>query len=56
MKIWTPLKFRGAGDAVATVAKPIAKAIDAVAGTNLQNCDGCKRRQEKLNQTIPFKK
>jgi len=43
-------KLRGAGDVVHFVAHPVAKAIDAVAGTNLQNCGGCKRRREKLNQ------
>lgn len=38
------------GDAVAMVAQPIAKAIDAVAHTNLQNCGGCKKRREMLNR------
>ena len=45
---------RGLGDVVAKVAQPVAKAIDAVAGTNLQNCGGCKARQEKLNQIAPL--
>jgi hypothetical protein len=39
----------GAGDAVEMVAKPIAKAIDAVLGTNIQNCGECAERREKLN-------
>lgn len=43
------------GDLVASVAQPIAKAIDAVAGamgvkTNVSGCGGCKKRREKLNQ------
>lgn len=46
--------MRGAGDAVAAVAKPAAKVIDAVAGTNLSNCAGCADRQEALNNAIPF--
>jgi lauroyl/myristoyl acyltransferase len=47
-------KPRGLGDMVAAVAQPIAKAIDAVAKTNLQNCGGCKARREKLNQIAPL--
>lgn len=43
----------GLGDAVASIAQPIAKAIDAVAGTNVQNCGGCKKRQEALNKMVP---
>jgi hypothetical protein len=48
--------FRGAGDMVAAVAKPIARAVDAVLGTDLVNCGGCKQRQEKLNELMPFDK
>ena len=33
------------GDVVEKVAKPIAKAIDAVAGTKIQNCGGCNKRR-----------
>ncbi len=40
----------GLGDAVAAIAQPIAKAIDAVAHTNIQNCGGCKKRREMLNR------
>jgi hypothetical protein len=49
-----PAKLRGLGDAVAVVAQPIARAIDAVAGTNIQGCGGCKKRQEFLNAAVPF--
>lgn len=42
----------GLGDAVALVAQPIARAIDRVAGTNIQNCGGCKQRQEMLNRIV----
>jgi 7-cyano-7-deazaguanine synthase in queuosine biosynthesis len=38
------------GDKVEKVAKPIAKAIDYIAGTNIQNCGGCKKRKEALNK------
>jgi hypothetical protein len=44
--LWNPRL----GDKVAAVAQPIAKAIDAVAGTKIQECGGCKRRQEALNR------
>lgn len=42
----------GLGDAVAMVAQPIARAIDRVAGTNIQGCGGCKQRQEMLNRIV----
>lgn len=41
-----------AGDAVAAVAKPIAKAIDAVAGTHLQTCAPCAARRRLLNGQV----
>lgn len=37
------------GDAVHFVAQPIAKTIDLVFKTNLQNCGACQRRREYLN-------
>jgi len=40
----------GLGDQVEKIAKPIAKAIDKIAGTNIENCGGCKKRKEKLNK------
>ena len=43
----------GLGDAVAAIAQPIARAIDSVAGTNVQQCGGCKKRQEALNKLVP---
>jgi len=46
--------IRGLGDLVAGVAQPIAKAIDSIAGTNLQNCGACKARQAALNEIIPL--
>ena len=45
-------KARGLGDAVAAIAQPIARAIDSVAGTNIQQCGGCKKRQEALNKLV----
>lgn len=41
--------WRGLGDMVAAVAKPIARALGLS-----PNCGGCKRRQEKLNEFWPF--
>jgi len=43
----------GLGDAVAAIAQPIAKAIDNVAGTNIQGCGGCQQRKEALNKLVP---
>lgn len=39
----------GLGDAVHKIAQPIAKAIDAVAGTNIQGCGACAKRRANLN-------
>jgi hypothetical protein len=40
------------GDAIASVAQPIAKRIDALLGTDLQSCGECKRMQANLNAGI----
>ena len=46
--------MRGVGDLVAQLAQPIARTIDRVVGTNLQNCNKCKQRQARLNAAVPF--
>ena len=43
----------GLGDAVAVVAKPIARVIDRAVGTDLEHCEGCAKRQAALNQAVP---
>lgn len=48
-----PKSTQGLGDKVERIAKPIAKVIDRVAHTNLQNCGGCKKRKEYLNEKFP---
>lgn len=53
--IFLPKNIKGAGDIIHAVARPIAKAIDTVARTNIQNCGGCKKRREALNAKFPFK-
>lgn len=47
---------KGLGDVVHSVANPIAKAIDWVAGTDIENCEKCKKRREFLNRFELFKK
>ena len=37
------------GDMVEVIARPIAKTIDDVLGTNVSNCEGCQKRKEYLN-------
>lgn len=37
------------GDRIAAIAQPIARMIDAVAGTNVAGCGGCKQMQANLN-------
>jgi len=41
------------GDAVYKLAQPIARFLDFMLGTDIEHCDGCKRRRILLNeQTI----
>jgi len=54
---FTPERLQGVqglGDLVHKIANPIAKAIDAVAGTNIQGCGGCAKRREQLNKIAPI--
>ncbi len=37
------------GDKIAAIAQPIARGIDAVAGTNVAGCGGCKKMRDNLN-------
>ncbi len=37
------------GDAIASVAQPIARGIDAIARTNVAGCSGCKKMRDNLN-------
>jgi hypothetical protein len=43
----------GLGDVAYAVFHPIAKAIDAVAGTNVQGCGGCQQRRQAWNEAVP---
>jgi hypothetical protein len=43
------INSRGLGDKIATFAQPIARGIDYVFGTDIQNCQGCKGRQQYVN-------
>lgn len=45
--------IKGAGDAVAIVAKPVAYVLDATIGTNFVNCGKCGQRQRALNEKFP---
>lgn len=42
------------GDAIATVAQPIARGIDYLFGTDIEHCSGCKRMQNNLNAGMSF--
>ena len=44
-----PKKARGAGDTV-------AKAIHTVSRGRIKPCGGCKKRQKKLNEIVPYNK
>jgi len=46
----TSQKTEGLGDKVERIAKPIAVGIDRVFGTNVKNCEACKRRRDWLNK------
>jgi hypothetical protein len=43
----------GLGDRVERIAQPIARAIDKVAGTDIQGCGACQKRKEYLNKKFP---
>lgn len=47
----------GLGDAVETLAKPIAQAIDETFGTAMVDCKGCtgtpESRKERWNKAVP---
>ena len=43
----------GLGDAVAALANPIARALDATLGTKIVGCGGCAQRQAALNKLLP---
>jgi hypothetical protein len=47
-------KYRGLGDVVAAVAKPIARVIDHHLHTELAECSPCELRRQRLNQILPF--
>lgn len=47
--------LRGAGDVFAKfIGQPVARAVDRVLGTDIQNCGGCKERREDWNQALPM--
>jgi len=48
------LRQRGLGDCVERIVQPLARAIDRVAGTKIQQCGGCKKRREALNKAFPL--
>ena len=52
----TARKYRGLGDVVEAVAKPIARMIDRVAGTDIEHCPGCARRRETLNKRFSLRR
>lgn len=43
----------GLGDAVATIAQPIAKIVDKLTGSKLASCTPCARRRATLNRIVP---
>lgn len=47
-------KYRGLGDVVEAVAKPLARKIDRIAGTRIEQCSGCAKRRAALNRVFPF--
>lgn len=38
------------GDHVAAILKPVARGIDSVVGTDLENCKECAKEQARLNE------
>lgn len=48
--------IRGLGDIVAKVAQPVARVIDKVAGTDIENCSSCAQRKAWLNEFFSIEK
>ncbi|HSV73454.1 MAG TPA: hypothetical protein VLH79_06820 [Chthonomonadales bacterium] len=48
-----PARPFGLGDAVAVVALPIARVLDAALGTDIAHCGGCEQRRAALNRIVP---
>ena len=46
--------FRGAGDVLAAVLHPVVSVVRAATGIDLENCGGCGKRKDKLNQIMPL--
>jgi len=44
------------GDKIERFAKPIASAIDKVAGTKVANCGGCKKFKDRTNAGMSIAK
>jgi hypothetical protein len=42
------------GDKIASIAQPIARVIDKLAGTKIAGCGGCKKMKERLNAGTPL--
>jgi hypothetical protein len=47
-------KYRGLGDVVHAVAQPIAKGIDLLVGTHLDECPSCGKRRDDWNRKFPL--
>lgn len=47
-------KYRGLGDVVERLAKPLARAIDRIAHTRISTCTGCAKRRDSLNKLFPL--
>ncbi len=41
--------MKNLGTTIERIAKPIARGIDAVAGTNINGCGGCNKMRDNLN-------
>jgi len=48
--------YRGLGDVVEVVAKPVARLIDRVAGSDLEHCSGCAARRDRLNRRFSLRR
>ncbi len=46
---WSRPRMR-LGDKVEKILKPVVEVIDNNLGTNLKECQGCKKRKEMLNK------
>jgi hypothetical protein len=54
LRLLVESRNEGLGDKIERVARPIAKTIDYIFGTDIQGCKGCEQMRDDLNAGMSF--